>query len=174
MPDWQEIGRISSVNPARRELRVACRPEEERALLAAQWVLVKGTKCKVESARAGGEVIVTLSAGVSRDLVGQMRHAMLSAEAVAPPHASEAECAPEDLLDLLVLDADGKTLGTIVEVMETPAHAVLVIETPEEARWLLPAIPQVIMCMDLNAQTLTVRDIQAFVVVEAEEEADAG
>lgn len=65
-----------------------------------------------------------------------------------------------DLIDLEVVTDEGKTLGTLVDVMETGANDVYVVETPDGQEILLPAIRDCILDVDLEAQKMTVHVLE--------------
>lgn len=70
-------------------------------------------------------------------------------------------CAPGeyficDLIGLTVITDDGRTLGTLTEVLETGANNVYEVTTPEQKQILIPVIEQCILAHDMEAKTITV------------------
>lgn len=61
-----------------------------------------------------------------------------------------------DLIDLTVVTDGGETLGTLIDVMETGANDVYVVETEEGRELLLPAIRDCILDVDLDKEVMTV------------------
>lgn len=61
-----------------------------------------------------------------------------------------------DLLGLKVTEDTGKTLGTIIDVMETGANDVYVVEMENKQELLIPAIRQCILKVDLDGGTMCV------------------
>lgn len=55
-----------------------------------------------------------------------------------------------DLIGLSVLDEEGKTLGTVKDVMETGANDVYIIDMTDGRELLLPAIKQCILQVDVE------------------------
>ena len=55
-----------------------------------------------------------------------------------------------DLIGLKVVTDEGKTLGTLTDVMETGANDVYIVTTPENKEILLPAIGECILDIDLE------------------------
>ncbi|MBR5659462.1 MAG: 16S rRNA processing protein RimM [Lachnospiraceae bacterium] len=55
-----------------------------------------------------------------------------------------------DLIGLSVVTDEGKTLGTLTDVMETGANDVYIVTTPEKKEILLPAIDECILDIDLE------------------------
>ena len=51
---------------------------------------------------------------------------------------------------------EGKEFGTLTDVLQTGANDVYVIESLEGKEYLFPAIPQCILDVNLESQTVTV------------------
>ena len=65
----------------------------------------------------------------------------------------------DDLVGLVVLTEEGEHVGVLKEVMHMPAHDVYVIQNRGE-EVLLPAVPEFVRAVDLQARTLTVKLIE--------------
>ena len=61
-----------------------------------------------------------------------------------------------DLIGLKVVTDEGKEFGTLKDVLQTGANDVYVIEDQEGKEYLFPAIPQCILDVNLDEQTVTV------------------
>ena len=61
-----------------------------------------------------------------------------------------------DLIDMEVVTDEGETLGTLIDVMETGANDVYVVELPDHQEVLLPAIKECILDVDLEENVMTV------------------
>lgn len=72
------------------------------------------------------------------------------------PPLPEGEYYHHQLLGLLVVDQDGNTIGRLVEIMETGANDVYVIENESGSELLLPATADVVLAVDLNAGQIRV------------------
>ena len=173
---WARVGNVRSVNPARRELRIDPAKTFEDGVRGAKAVRValnggEHVVCQVDSVNANpGGLIVTLGAGVSRDIVARMKGANVDVErqrqrrdAVAP-----GEMAAEDWIGLNVIGADGACIGTVRGVIDSPAHDILEIETPDGRELLLPAIIQTVESIDLETRTVTVGDIAPYGIADAD------
>ncbi len=64
-----------------------------------------------------------------------------------------------DLIDLKVVTDEGEELGYLVEVMETGANDVYVVETEDGRELLIPAIRDCILDVDLEEEVMTVHII---------------
>lgn len=61
-----------------------------------------------------------------------------------------------DLIGLKVVTDEGKDFGTLKDVLQTGANDVYVIEDQEGKEYLFPAIPQCVLDVNLEEQTVTV------------------
>ena len=64
----------------------------------------------------------------------------------------------DDLLGALALDEDGREVGTVTDVMESPAAPILIITG--ESEHLVPAISQFIVSADTEKKTVTLRMLE--------------
>ncbi len=77
-------------------------------------------------------------------------------------HASEAAPLPKgkyyqhQLIGLDVVEENGTPLGKLVEIIETGANNVYVVKNEAGREILLPAIPQVILNVDIEARVMKV------------------
>lgn len=162
-------GKVVSVRPDRREVRVDPVPGMEERIEAGGWVWFRGAtgrewKCKVIGVRQTGQgVVITVSAGTPKDTIAQLRGA--DALAPAPP---EGEYEPmytlDDLRGLAVAHADGTIAGHVTDLYDGKAHAMAAVETPDGAEVIIPLIPRVVESVDLEAGLITVGDLTPYSV----------
>lgn len=65
-----------------------------------------------------------------------------------------------DLIGLDVQTEDGQKIGQIKEIMETGSNDVWVVKRPKKTDLLLPAIPSVILEVDLEGASVTVHILE--------------
>ena len=65
-----------------------------------------------------------------------------------------------DLIDMEVVTDEGKALGTLIDVMETGANDVYVVETSEGEEILLPAIRDCILDVNVEEKRMTVHVLE--------------
>ena len=65
-----------------------------------------------------------------------------------------------DLIDMEVVTDDGKALGTLIDVMETGANDVYVVETSDGEEILLPAIRDCILDVNVEEKRMTVHVLE--------------
>jgi len=157
-----EIGRIRSVNAARRELRIGMARETLPADV--EWLFVTGidgreTRCRVE--RIKGD-IATLAVGVTRDAVSRMRGATVCADVNVVVDDWQNRLTALDGFE--VVDEAGVCLGTVVAVYATNANEAIEVERPDGGSFLLPVIDCVIASMDMKRGVMAVKDIAPYTV----------
>ena len=64
----------------------------------------------------------------------------------------------QDIIGARVVDESGREIGTLSEVMETPASNVYVVKG--ESEHLIPAVPEFILATDVEAGVITVHLIE--------------
>ncbi len=171
-------GTVTSVNPARRVLRVKPAPGGERLLEGAEWIFVNlrddtTLRCRTAATAPGEAVLtVTLAPGVTRDAVARMKGASVAVAEGGACGAEDTWRHVSELLHFTVMDKGGHRVGAIAEVYATGANAVFDIEKSGGGRILLPAIDEVIARVDVPGRTLTVRDIAPYAVEEEDHDED--
>ena len=167
------MGTVRSVNPARRELRIdPTRTTSGAESVSRIRVTIHGGEtllCTVEdlSANPGG-TIVTLGAGIPRDTVARMKGAAVDWERTRRKPAAPKEMAAEDWIGLDVIGANGARIGVISGCIESRAHDILEIESPDGKQLMLPAIEQTVESLDLETRRVTVGDIAPYVISNAD------
>jgi 16S rRNA processing protein RimM len=73
------------------------------------------------------------------------------------PPLPEGEFYHHQLLGLEIVDQDGVRLGTLVEILETGANDVYIVEEEDGSELLLPGTDDVIISIDLKAKQIQVR-----------------
>lgn len=103
------------------------------------------------------------------EAVGRFRNQVLYIAAADSPQLSEGEYYFHELLDLSVMDENGVLLGALTEIIETGANDVYVVTAPSRTEILLPAIPEVILSVDVEARRMIVHLLPGLVEGESDE-----
>ena len=170
MTGWTEIGRVRSLNPQRREVRIKPVTAHEQAFQSAEWLYfaqlgkTEPLRCRVKALSLGKDkVVAVLAPGVPRDTVAELRGAtvVVPSETAAP---RRIEWSIRGLVGMDVREEDGTPLGVVTEVYEGPANDAFCVARPGGGRITLPAIDLVITDVDLDAGEITVADITPYAV----------
>ena len=80
--------------------------------------------------------------------VGQFRNQWVYVKSSEVPPLPEGQLYQHELFGFAVVDENDKTLGELVEILETGANDVYVVKDETGKELLLPAIPSVILDLD--------------------------
>lgn len=119
-------------------------------------VLLAGSEHKIGHVRSGGRVTLVKLTGIDdRETARGLRDQYLQVPEDSLEPLPEGEYYRFQLIGLAVHTADGRELGTLVDVMGTGAADVYTVKGPL-GEVLLPATAEVITEIDLTAGTMTV------------------
>lgn len=90
------------------------------------------------------------------EAVGRFRNQMLYVSSADRPPLPEGEYYHHQLMGLTVCEEDGRLLGRLTEILETGANDVYVVTAEDGCETLLPAIPGVVLDVDLAGKTMRV------------------
>jgi 16S rRNA processing protein RimM len=88
--------------------------------------------------------------------MGQLRNQLLYISRKSAPKLSDGEFYQYQLLNLAVEDESGRSLGKITGIIETGANDVYEVTDEGGHEFLLPAIAEVILNVDLDQKTMRV------------------
>lgn len=168
MAVWARAGAVRSVSPGRREARVAVNAATAARIAASGWLEAESRdgarqRLKVAAVRAAGDAhVVRFAPGVPRESVAALRGA-----AVVLPVAAAAEDGAwrlRDLAGMAAVDAQGVRLGYISAVYEGRGDGALKIELDSGGAMVVPAIPAVILAVDIVTGTVRLGEVAPYMV----------
>ena len=123
----------------------------------AEWEVVRGTEVRrvtvLESKRAGQAIAVRLEGIDTREAAQLLVGAEVRVDRSELPAPGPGQHYWHDLVGLAAFNREGQALGRVVEVMEMPAHPVLVLQGERER--LVPLVPDRLVAVDLEAGRVT-------------------
>lgn len=147
------IGRITSAHGIRGEVRVRVLGDGPEYLLSLDSVLLSSAgespetdasarKNKVRGSRAGrpGEVRLALEGVEDRDVAAALRGTWVLTDATDLPELGEDEHYWYEVVGYVVEDLAGEVVGIVQELLETPAHDILVIANDVGEQHLVPIV----------------------------------
>ncbi len=162
--DYLEIGKITGTHGIRGEMRVQpwCDEPEFMAKFKTLYLDKKGEKPLKVKCKAHGHMVIMKAEGI--DTVEQ---ASLYREKVLYMKRSDAKI-PEghyfiqELCDCKVIDADeeSKCYGTLTDVSKTGANDVWHITDEKGEEYLIPAIPDVAISVDVVEGIIKIRPLR--------------
>ena len=112
----------------------------------------------IRSSRKHKQGILVAFEGVAdRDEIGAYRNTYLYVDLNDWPPLPEGEYYDFELVGLeVIVEESGEVLGELVEILETGANDVYVVKSDSGQEYLLPAIPEVVLDVDLDAEQMKV------------------
>jgi 16S rRNA processing protein RimM len=105
---------------------------------------------KLASVRPHGtSLLVSFRELNSPETAGRLRNTWVYVTAADRPPLPEGKVYQHQVLGVRVVTDDGRELGTLVDIFDTGANNVYVVETADGKEILLPAIPDVVLEIDL-------------------------
>jgi 16S rRNA processing protein RimM len=101
-------------------------------------------------------LLVSIRGVTTPEEVGRYRNQWVYVKASDVPPLPEGKHYQYELIDLDVVDENNNPLGKLVEILETGANDVYVVRDDAGKEILLPAIPSVILNLDMSQRTLRV------------------
>ncbi len=115
------------------------------------------TPLTIRSCRAHNAGLLLAFQGMTTpEEVGIYRNQVLYVSTAGRPALPEGEYYHDELLGLSVEDEHQTPLGLLTEIMQTGANDVYVVTDADGQELLLPAIPEVVLDIDLKRKTIKV------------------
>jgi 16S rRNA processing protein RimM len=175
-PEWIEVGRISRAHGVHGEVRIV--PDSDnperfvpgavfRARPARVGIagprLAEQVELTIETVRGDDDFpIVAFCEVPDRDAAEAVRGYLLEVHSSELPELPEDEYYPFDLEGLEVRDSRGDVIGRVVDVVESPAHAILVVSLDCGSEVMVPFVMAAVPTVSLNEGYLMIeRDFLA-------------
>jgi len=109
--------------------------------------------------RTDREFLIIAFHGISsREEASTLRNAMIEVDASMLPALGENEYYYHQIIGLLVVTVEGKTIGRVTEIMETVSNEVYVVQDIDR-EYLIPAVKAVIADINLNTGIMTITPV---------------
>ena len=164
-PDFLIVGRIIRPHGVRGEVSMKIITDYPERLIDAEILYVGPTyhPHRIVSARRHRGAILLLFEGVSgRDDAEVFREQFVYIRMQDAVPLEEGEYYFYQLKDIRVVTDEGEELGRLVDFIETGANDVYIVHGPR-GELLLPAIPEVIMHVDVDSHIMTVHLIEGLI-----------
>ncbi len=167
------VGHIVGMHGLRGEVKVELYTDFPERFAPGVLLMLGADLAEVEiaSVRAHQNFLLMRFTGIEdRTAAEQLRGLWLFVDEADAVELEEGVYYIHDLIGLRVVDEDGVVLGELVDVLITGANDVYVVRPPSTQRRqevLLPAIPEVILAVDLAAGVMTVRLLDGLIEPES-------
>lgn len=163
MKKYLEIGKIVSTHGIKGEVRVQPWCDSSDFLCEFETLYFDEGKKSVDIIRARVQknvVIMQLDGVDTVEEAQNLRNKILYMDR-DDVELDEGTYFIQDLIGLVCIDADeGGEIGKITDVLETGANDVYEITSAEGNKYLIPAIPDVVLETDLDGNTMTIRKME--------------
>lgn len=180
-PEWIEVGRISRPHGVHGEVRIVTDSDNPERFSPGSVLHARPARVGIAGPRQpeqirltivgfrGGEdfPILAFAEVASRDAAEELRGYVLEVRSHELPQLDDDEFYPFDLEGLEARDPEGMRVGEVTEVLDSPAHAILVISTASGGEVMVPFVHAAVPVVDLGAGYLVVDD--SFLNVPASE-----
>lgn len=111
----------------------------------------------------GDSMLISLKGYDTPEAVGRFRNQWVYVKAKEAPPLPEGQHYKYEFIDLDVIDDEGNALGKITQILETGANDVYVVRKEDGKEILLPAIPSVVLEVDMEARRMTVHLLEGLI-----------
>lgn len=173
-----ELGKVTSVNPAKLEARarLVAGLVVDVAALSWAWFLREGawTRYKVAKAAGGeGELRLQFAPGVPKDIVRSLQGLVVAVDEGLVLSRGPLWRRVREMIGLAALRENGARLGTVTDVFEGPKSGAIKVESDDGMAWVLPVVEGAVIALNTAAGTVVLGDFEQFALEEVAEDGDA-
>ena len=151
------VGRINSPWGLRGHVKVTPLTSNSERLQAGAVLLVRGEPTRIlDVVSPRGYPCIVFEGYEDRTAADVLRGSLIELAEEELPALPEGEYYLHDLVGLTVVDTDGEAIGRLAEVLRTGANDVYLVRREGARDLLIPAIPDVILEVDLGAARMRV------------------
>jgi 16S rRNA processing protein RimM len=115
----------------------------------------------------GKGLLMTFEGFSSPEEIGQYRNQIVYVKSIDRPPLENGEYYHHQLIGLCVVTHDGKTIGTVTEILETGASDVLLVLPESGPEILIPVVDSFVHEINLDRREITVQLIPGMLAEEA-------
>ncbi len=161
MEDFLRVGVVTTTHGVHGEVKVYPTTDDPKRFLDLERVFVDEQNVRTEREIEGVKffknmVILKLSGIGDMDRAAKLRGAELYVSREDAVPLEEGEYYIADLLGMEVVSDEGEVLGHVQDVIETGANDVYMVRRPKGKPLLLPAIPDCVLDIDVEAGRMRV------------------
>jgi 16S rRNA processing protein RimM len=149
------VGRIGRPHGVRGELTVEVRTDDPEARFAPGAVLrtepaERGPLTVAEARPRSGGLVVAFAGVADREAADTLRGTVLVVDAASlPPLADDDEFYDHQLVGLVAVDPSGARLGTVADVVHSPASDLLAVRGADGREHLVPFVRDIVPTVDV-------------------------
>ena len=156
-----KIGKITAAVGIKGEVRVYPYTDTPERFRQAKEILLNGRTVRVQSARVMKNMPVVKLEGInSRNDAEALQNLDIYIEREKLWKMPEDTYFTADLVGCTVLREDGSLCGTLTKVVPNPGHDLYEITKEDGKSFLLPAVREFVLKVDIEAKTVTVHVLE--------------
>ena len=125
---------------------------------------IENTLYNIEKVRYMGEMAIVKFEGVSdRNAAEALKGKYLYVDRENARELDEDEYFIPDLIGLEIKDEKGGVIGKLSDVIKNAAHDVYEIEMPDGRKFMIPAVGEFVLDVDMDSRVMTVRLIEGMI-----------
>lgn len=125
---------------------------------------IENTLYNIEKVRYMGEMAIVKFEGVSdRNAAEALKGSYLYIDRENARELDEDEYFIPDLIGLEIKDEKGGVIGKLSDVIQNTAHDVYEIEMPDGRKFMIPAVGEFVLDVDMGSRVMTVRLIEGMI-----------
>ncbi len=161
MDDLVKIGRISSPQGIKGEVKVYPYTDEPGRFSEIESVILDGRKLAIEKVRyAKGMAVLKLEGVDDRNASKELRGKDLFVRRVDLPEQPQDVYFVQDLIGMDVVDEEGRRIGELIEVNQNSSQDIYIISKEDGGSFMLPAVKEFVRKVDIEQRRMTVRLIE--------------
>lgn len=150
-----QIGKIVGAHGIRGQVKIEPLTEFLERFSVGSVVLVNGIERKIETSTIHkGRPLIKLSGISTMTEAQQLQWQIIESQDESRPDLEEDEFLLDDLLDLTVITAEGTVIGKVDDVLESPAHDLLVV-----GEHMIPFVDEFVAEVNFETETITITPI---------------
>ena len=154
------VGRINSTWGLKGHVKITAYSSNPRRYAKGATLIVKGEPRRVLDVNTSqGYPIVQFEGYTNATLAEALRGTIIEIDEADLPTLPAGEYYLHDLIGIDVVSTSGERIGTLAEVLTTGANDVYLVRREDKPDALIPAIPDVIQRVDLEARVMTIEPL---------------
>jgi 16S rRNA processing protein RimM len=151
------VGRINATWGLNGHVKVTPLTSNEGRFVAGAELIVAGRRVRIlEVVSPQGYPMIRFEGYEDRAAAERLRGELIEIEPDELPELPDGEYYIDDLRGLAVVSSEGDPIGILADVLTTGANDVYVVRREGERDVLIPAIPDVVLAVDLDARRMVV------------------
>ena len=159
--DKIKVGQVVNVVGLKGELKVYHYSDYKERFEELTNIYLENTLYKISGVRYMKEIVILKLEGIDdRTEAEKHKGETIYFDKVDARVLPEDTYYISDLIGLAVIDDSGSVIGTLCDIIQNSAQDLYEVERENKSKFLIPAVEEFILKIDMNSRTMTVRLIE--------------